>query len=84
MLDTSLSDAERYPLKLHDLIVFSVNPEKAPRTVQWGPTATRRTIVRDIPNMGFSGDYLLRPLFVDPEWVDYDQIMIYVDPAGRG
>ncbi len=84
MLDTSLSDAERYPLKLHDLIVFSTNPEKAPRTVQWGPDSDRKNFIRDIPNMGFSGDYLLQPLFVDAEWVNYDQLMIYVDPAGRG
>lgn len=84
MLDTSLSDAERYPLKLHDLIIFSTNPEKAPRTVQWGNDSSLKNIIRDIPNMGFSGDYLLRPLFHDSDWVDYDQIMIYVDPAGRG
>jgi hypothetical protein len=84
MLDTSLSDAERYPLKLHDLIVFSLNAEKAPRTIQWGPDTDRKNIIKDIPNLGFSGDYLLRPLFADHEWVAYDQIMIYVDPAGRG
>lgn len=84
MLDTSLSDAERYPLKLHDLIVFSVNVEKAPRIVQWGADTDRKNLIGDIPNMGFSGDHLLRPLFVDSEWVDYDQLTIYVDPAGRG
>lgn len=84
MLDTSLSDAERYPLKLHDLIVFSTNVEKAPRTVQWGLDSDRKNLIRDIPNMGFSGDCLMRPLFADSEWVSYDQLMIYVDPAGRG
>jgi hypothetical protein len=84
MLDTSLSDAERYPLKLHDLIVFSTNPVKAPRTVQWGTHTDRKNVINDIPNLGFSGDHLLRPLFVDAEWTDYDQLMIYVDPAGRG
>ena len=84
MLDTSLSDAERYPLKLHDMIVFSLNAQKAPRLVQWGTDTDRRNVVKDIPNLGFSGDHLLRPLFVDSEWVNYDQLMIYVDPAGRG
>jgi hypothetical protein len=84
MLDTSLSDAERYPLKLHDLIVFAVNVMKAPRTVQWGPDTDRKNLIKDIPNLGFSGDHLLRPLFVDTEWVDYDQLMIHVDPSGRG
>lgn len=84
MLDTSLSDAERYPLKTHDLICFSTNFEKAPRTVQWGVDSNRRNILSTVPNLGFSGDFLLRPLFVDSEWRDYDQLMIYVDPAGRG
>lgn len=84
MLDTSLSDAERYPLKLHDLIVFSLNSAKAPRIVQWGLDGDRKNLVKDIPNVGFSGDYLLRPLFVDHDWRDYDQLILYVDPAGRG
>lgn len=84
MLDTSLSDAERYPLKLHDLIVFSTNMEKAPRVVQWGLDSNRKNLITDIPNMGFSGDHLLRPLFTDQDWVDYDQLIIFVDPAGRG
>ncbi len=84
MLDTSLSDAERYPLKTHDLVCFSTNPVKAPRTVQWGADSNRRNLIPDIPNMGFSGDHLMRPLFVDDEWADYDQLMLYVDPSGRG
>jgi len=84
MLDTSLSDAERYPLKLHDLIVFATNVMKAPRTLQWGPDSDRKNLIRDLANMGFSGDYLLRPLFIDAEWVNYDQLVIFVDPAGRG
>lgn len=84
MLDTSLSDAERYPLKLHDLIVMAVNATRAPRTLSWGMDSDRKNIVKDIPNLGFSGDYLLRPLFLDREWTDYDQKIIFVDPAGRG
>lgn len=84
MLDTSLSDAERYPLKLHDLIVFSCNTQKAPRVVQWGLDSNRRNLINDVPNLGFSGDHLLRPLFADAEWVDYDQLIIFVDPSGRG
>lgn len=84
MLDTSLSDAERYPLKLYDLIVMSTNGDRAPRTVSWGLDSDRKNMVKDIPNLGFSGDHLLRPLFIDKEWVEYDQKILYVDPAGRG
>ena len=35
MLDTSLSDAEKFPLKCSDLIVTSVNPTHAPDSIVW-------------------------------------------------
>ena len=35
MLDTSLSDAEKFPLKCADLVVTSVNPTSAPEAVVW-------------------------------------------------
>ncbi len=84
MLDTSLSDAERYPLKQHDLIVMSLNPEKAPLTLQWGKDSDRKNVIDDIPNVGFTGDHFLRPLFADTEWAPYDARTLFVDPAGRG
>lgn len=84
MLDTSLSDAERYPLKLRDLMVFSTNEDKAPATVQWGHEGDKKNVIRDLPNVGFSGDLLLRPLFMDDEWRPYQQRIIFIDPAGRG
>lgn len=84
MLDTSLSDAERYPLKQYDLVVFSTNPLKAPLTVQWGRHTDRKNVIHNIPNMGFSGDHLLRPLFTDSEWANYDGKVLWVDPSGRG
>ena len=84
MLDTSLSDAERFPLKQNDLIVMAVQPKKAPITVQWGRDSDKKNFIRDIPNLGFRGDQLLRPLFVDTEWAEYEETLMYVDPAGRG
>lgn len=83
-LDTTLSDAERYPLRQHDLVVFEVNTLKAPVTVQWGRHSDRKNVIGDIPNLGFSGDHLLRPLFVDEAWREYEGSVLWVDPAGRG
>ncbi len=84
-LDTSLSDAERYPLRQKDLIVFEANALKAPRVLQWGRHSDSLNVVREIPNIGFSGDCLLRPLFIDSEWRDYEGGgVLFVDPAGRG
>ncbi|PPE71488.1 phage terminase large subunit [Caldimonas thermodepolymerans] len=84
MLDPSLSDAERYPLKLSDLIVMSVNSTKAPLTVSWGHATDGKNKREDIPNSGFSGDYWLGPMFVDTEWREYEQSVLFVDPSGRG
>jgi hypothetical protein len=83
-LDTSLSDAERYPLRTTDLVVFALNPLKAPKVIQWGRHSDGNNVIRDIPNLGFTGDILLRPLFADTEWSDYEGSVLFVDPAGRG
>jgi hypothetical protein len=84
-LDTSLSDAERYPLRQQDLIVLETSPLKAPMTIAWGiDTSNRKNVINDIPNLGFSGDQLLRPLFIDNEWRAYEGSVIFVDPSGRG
>lgn len=83
-LDPSLSDAERYPLKLADLIVMSINSMKAPTTVSWGHATDGKNKRADIENAGFTGDYWLGPMFVDPEWREFEQAVLFVDPSGRG
>ena len=51
--------------------------------VQWGiDTSNRKNVINDIPNLGFSGDHLLRPLFMDDEWRPYEGGVIFVDPLG--
>lgn len=84
MLDTSLSDAERYPLRQSDLVVMACNPMKAPLTVQWGRHNDKHNLIKDVPNMGFSGDHFLRPLFMDEGWEKYEAKVLFVDPSGRG
>ena len=54
-LDTSLSDAEKFPLKMADLIVTSVNPTKAPESVVWCSDPTN--VLKDLPTVGLPGDY---------------------------
>ncbi len=84
MLDTSLSDAELYPLKQNDLIVMPLGTSKAPVTIQWGLDSDKGNVVKDIPNLGFSGDHFMRPLFIDTEWRAYEHSLCFVDPSGRG
>ncbi len=81
MLDTSLSDANRYPLKLEDLIVMDVDNEKAPEKIIWG--RDREKIV-DIPNVGLPGDFYYRPLDTVGDYVNYTGSVLAIDPSGRG
>lgn len=82
MLDTSLSDAERYPLKLADLVVMDVPREMGPVRVEW--TSDPRNAITDLANPGFSGDRFYRPLQVSPERSPWEGCVMYIDPSGRG
>lgn len=84
MLDTTLSDAERYPLRLRDLIVMSVPETTAPLKVEWGSAPEQ--MIQDLPVVGFAGDKLHKPLFISKpeEWADYTGSVMTIDPAGRG
>ena len=81
-LDTSLSDAEKFPLKLSDLIVTSVNPDTAPDAVVW--CADRQNVIRDAPTVGLPGDYFYSPMCLQGEWTPYTERICSVDPSGRG
>jgi hypothetical protein len=82
MLDTSLSDADRYPLKLADLIVMSVPVKLAPVSVEYARDP--RYAMVDVPNVGFAGDRLHRPMAVSEQRTDWQGTVMYVDPSGRG
>jgi len=82
MLDTSLSDAEKFPLKMADLIVTSVNPTKAPDNVIW--CSDPRNVLKDLPTVGLPGDYFYSPMQLQGEWTEYQETICAVDPSGRG
>lgn len=82
MLDTSLSDAERYPLKLADLIIMPLDKYKGPVNLAWGSSPDLQ--YKDLPNIGFAGDRWYKPFFVDQQWTDYEGSLLAIDPAGRG
>ena len=81
-LDTSLSDADRHPLKLKDLIVMSVDVSKAPEKPIHGTLSHLE--VKDIPNLGMRGDRFYEPFKLSGEWVDYTGSVMAIDPSGRG
>ena len=80
-LDTTLSDMQRFPLKLADLIVMEVN-QNAPEKLVWSSGAEYR--INDLPSVGFSGDYFHRPAFIHGEWIEFQGCVMFIDPSGKG
>lgn len=80
MLDTSLSDALKFPLKLSDFSVLPLDLEKGPSDLVWG--ADKETLL-DLPAVALPGDRWHRPKVVS-EFVPYRETIVAVDPSGRG
>lgn len=81
MLDTTLSDAEKYPLKTRDLIITDLSNKDAPTKLVW--SSQGRDSIQDIPNVGFTGDTLQRPS-VQEAYGLYEGSILAIDPSGRG
>ena len=82
MLDTSLSDQDRYPLKLSDLIISSINPEHAPEKIIWSNSPEYS--LPDLPCVGFNGDRYYRPAQEFGDWIEYTGSVMSIDPSGKG
>jgi len=81
MLDTSLSDAEKFPLKFQDLIVTPLGMECAERYA-W--SADPRYMIKNLNPVGLPGDRFYSPMYIDENFCDYSETIISVDPSGRG
>lgn len=83
MLDTSLSDAEKYPLKLSDLIVMDLDPEQAPMYIE--RSTEKKHCLYDVKHSGFRGDNLFQPRWYSQDKRQpYEAISMFIDPSGRG
>lgn len=83
MLDTTLSDSDRYPLRLRDLIVMAVNPDVAPERVLW--TGNSGDELRDLECVGLDGDRYYGGVVPEgAQWGPYKGCVMAVDPAGGG
>jgi predicted phage terminase large subunit-like protein len=79
-LDTTLADAERYPLKLADLVVLDLDYEVAPEKVVWAS----KQINKSMPSFGLSGDVVYEPMWISQNYQPYVQKVMHIDPSGRG
>lgn len=83
MLDTSLSDEDRFPLKLRDLIVMgALDRKRAPEHVVYAAEA--RTEQQDLPMVGLDRDKYFGPAMISEAYASYNSILMIVDPSGRG
>lgn len=82
MLDTKLADTDRYPLKLNDMVVTSVDPKRGPAHVVWANSPELR--YNDLHNVGMDGDGFFRPMSISEDFAEYQGVAMSIDPSGRG
>ena len=83
MLDTRLSDVDRFPLKTSDLIVMSVDPSVAPEKLVWARDP-KLEWDSSVPNVALAGDRFYRPMETLGAYVPYTGSVMSIDPSGRG
>lgn len=82
MLNPNLSDAEKYPLKIRDAIVCSLDMDKAPLSYQWLPN--RQNQNDDLPNVALKGDTIHSYHSCSANTSEYTNKILVIDPSGRG
>jgi len=83
MLDPKLSDLDRYPLKINDLIVMDIDTDTAPEKLVWAQSP-ENAWDSSVPNVGFTGDRFYRPFKVVGDHVPFTGSVLAIDPSGRG
>lgn len=82
LLDTKLSDVEKCPLKVSDLIVADLDLEESSLQWSWASGSQQRLI--DIPCVAMQGDFFYAPLSRSQETSKYTGTVMSIDPSGRG
>lgn len=80
-LDTSLSDANRYPLKCSDWIVMDIDPQIAPVKVTYG-SGNEQLLPEEC--VGLKGDRWYGPMYVSKDFAEFTGSVMFIDPSGRG
>ena len=83
MLDTTLSDEARYPLKARNLVIMDVPPNKAPGAVQWLPREEAK-LSEEIVRHYHCAPELYRQFTTSEELYEYEFKYVHIDPAGGG
>jgi hypothetical protein len=92
MLDQSLSDLERFPLKASDLLIAEVS-DKGYSELHWGRSTAggAKTVIDDLACAGLSTDRFYRPMHAVMGSFDgqgpapeFTGSVMFVDPSGAG
>lgn len=82
MLNTNLSDQEKYPLKVQDLMIANLSIDEA--NLKWYWSNDRQLRINDLPCVALKGDYFYEPQGRSNEVFEYTGTVMAVDPSGRG
>jgi len=83
MLNPRLSDVDRYPLKINDLVVMDIDNEVGPEKIVWAANPDN-AYDNSLPNVGFNGDRFFRPFQTVGEHIPFTGSVMSIDPSGRG
>jgi hypothetical protein len=81
MLSTKLTDAERFPLKLRNLVFMHLNPDEAPGKITWQPRPD--LLVHPYPGSSLKEE-MYRPASCSTDMFPYAGKFMYIDTAGGG
>lgn len=82
MLNTNLSDIEKYPLKVQDLIVSKL--DRSESSLKWSWSNERTLRVDELPCVALKGDFFYNALDRSKETMLYSGTVMAIDPSGRG
>lgn len=82
MLDTAISDLDKFPLRLSDLIVTDIDNDRAPTWHTWASGPDQ--VIPDLDCVGLTGQRYHRPMAVSKDLEEYEARVMSIDPAGTG
>ena len=82
MLDTTLSDKERYPLKLSDFVVMDTHPELAPVSIAWA--GSPEYACEDLPSVDLREINFIDLCLRVKTLLSIKVQVMAIDPSGRG
>lgn len=82
MLDTSLADIDKYPLRLRDIVAMALDRRTAPDSVSWGNG--EHLALRTVNPIALDGDRAYGPSSSSETHSKYQAIFAFIDPSGKG